>query len=267
MTSVGWLQPPPALPSFASPRLQDTRLQEPVAAVFQPDYQQQWAYSPPSRPFSFSPQATISDRPSNAAAPPTAGPLVRDPPSEMHHHHPARPRRPRQQLTHRMRTERQWEVSAAFETFDDGSGEVGYHELKAAHRALGLPVKKAPLLQALRACGVAVGGDAGARGGLFGRAVFEEVLLKAFAERSASEDLLAAFQLFDREGRGRITLRDLRVVAREVAEAAARGDTVTDSPVLRDGDLRAMIECFDANRDGEIDEEEFVHIMQQSSLH
>ena len=58
-------------------------------------------------------------------------------------------------------------------------------------------------------------------------------------QRDPREDLLKAFQLFDDDNTGRISLRNLRRVARELGED------------MSEDELRAMIDEFDTDNDGE----------------
>jgi len=59
---------------------------------------------------------------------------------------------------------------------------------------------------------------------------------------------MRAFDLFDSEGKGVITVEDLRRVARELGEG------------LEEDEMRAMIEEFDMEGKGGVDREEFVSI-------
>lgn len=64
--------------------------------------------------------------------------------------------------------------------------------------------------------------------------------------RDPLDEIRRAFRLFDNDGTGRISLRDLKRVAKELGEN------------LDDEELQAMIEEFDLDQDGEISEAEFV---------
>lgn len=66
--------------------------------------------------------------------------------------------------------------------------------------------------------------------------------------RDPREEILRAFDLFDEGGKGKITLQDLRRVARELGEG------------LQEEELAAMIEEFDLDGDGAIGKDEFVGI-------
>ncbi len=88
-----------------------------------------------------------------------------------------------------------------------------------------------------------------------GKIVFEdfvEIMGKKYSERDPIEEALKAFRLFDSEGKGKISLNDLKKVAKELGES------------LREEELIAMIEEFDRDGDGEIDEEEFLAIIKPS---
>uniref|UniRef100_A0A672R391 Centrin-3 n=1 Tax=Sinocyclocheilus grahami TaxID=75366 RepID=A0A672R391_SINGR len=148
-------------------------------------------------------------------------------------------RKKRRELTE----EQKDEIKEAFELFDtDKDKEIDYHELKVAMRALGFEVKKVDVLKILK--------DYDGEG--TGKITFEdfkEVVTDMILERDPKEEVLKAFKLFDDDETGKISLRNLRRVARELGED------------MSDEDLRAMIDEFDADGDGEINQEEFISIM------
>ncbi len=74
------------------------------------------------------------------------------------------------------------------------------------------------------------------------------------AERDPREEILKAFRLFDDDNSGKISLRNLKRVAREL------GETMTDD------ELQEMIEEADRDGDGEISEEDFIRVMKKTNL-
>ncbi|ETW56368.1 centrin-3 [Plasmodium falciparum Palo Alto/Uganda] len=75
------------------------------------------------------------------------------------------------------------------------------------------------------------------------------------SERDPTEEIIKAFKLFDDDDTGKISLKNLRRVSRELGEN------------LSDDELQAMIDEFDKDMDGEISQEEFLSIMKQTSLY
>ncbi|XP_009328587.1 PREDICTED: centrin-3 [Pygoscelis adeliae] len=139
--------------------------------------------------------------------------------------------------------EQKQEIKDAFELFDtDKDRAINYHELKVAMRALGFDVKKADVLKILKDY------DREATGKITFED-FNEVVTDWILDRDPQEEILKAFKLFDDDDSGKISLRNLRRVARELGEN------------MSDEELRAMIEEFDKDGDGEINQEEFIAIM------
>ena len=112
-------------------------------------------------------------------------------------------------------------------------------------RSLGFEVKKAEVL-ALMAQHDAAGS------GSIGFDEFVDIMSERIASRSPEEELKKAFELFDEDGKGKISLRNLRHVAKELGEG------------LSDEELQAMIDEFDVDQDGEISFEEFEKIVQHA---
>lgn len=138
--------------------------------------------------------------------------------------------------------EQKQEIKEAFELFDtDKDGCVDYHELKVAMRALGFDLKKAEVLKLLRDhdkdnSGLMEFQD-------FAKLsecpwTFRRVHLDSFSytlhsysfsdaslsvterilERDPMEEIRRAFKLFDDDGTGKISLRNLRRVAKEIGD-------------------------------------------------
>jgi Ca2+-binding EF-hand superfamily protein len=84
---------------------------------------------------------------------------------------------------------------------------------------------------------------------------FLGMMTSKMSERDSREEILKAFRLFDDDNTGKITLNNLRRVAKEI------GENMTDE------ELREMIDEADRDGDGEIDQEEFLRIMKKTSLY
>jgi centrin-3 len=159
------------------------------------------------------------------------------------------------------------EIKEAFSLFDtDNSGAIDYHELKVrvssgeaaklgqrcvvqvCMRALGFDVSKEEVERLMHEHGTD-------RGGEISFTAFESIMREKFADRDPKAEILKAFKLFDEENRGKIALRNLRHICHELGEA------------LSEDELHAMIEEFDRDNDGEIDEQDFVAIMESTALY
>lgn len=77
---------------------------------------------------------------------------------------------------------------------------------------------------------------------------FQTLMAQRILSRDPTEEIIRAFDLFDEGGKGRITIQDLRRVARELGEG------------LQEDELIAMIEEFDMDGDQAISREEFINI-------
>ncbi|KAF2434590.1 EF-hand [Tothia fuscella] len=161
--------------------------------------------------------------------------------------------------------EQREEINEAFQLFDlDRDGYVDYHELKVAMKALGFDMEKheitailqthgtpANALGAGKAAGKAPQGAPSFSGPaklMIPLSSFQNLMAARIATRDPREEILRAFELFDSDGKGGITVDDLRRVARELNEG------------LQEEELVAMIEEFDLDGDGLIGREEFVGI-------
>ncbi|MCJ8742376.1 hypothetical protein PDJAM_G00081340 [Pangasius djambal] len=82
---------------------------------------------------------------------------------------------------------------------------------------------------------------------------FSLLVTDRILDRDPKEEVLKAFKLFDDDDSGKISLKNLRRVARELGED------------MSDEELRAMIDEFDTDGDGEISQEEFLSIMTEDS--
>lgn len=140
------------------------------------------------------------------------------------------------------------EIKEAFDLFDtDGSGTIDPQELKAAMQSLGFEAKNATIYQMI--------GDIDASGD--GQIDFEEFLdmmTAKMSDKDSREDIQKVFALFDDDTTGKITLRNLQRVAREL------GETMSDTELLE------MIDRADMDDDGEISLDEFYAIMTKKTF-
>jgi centrin-3 len=153
------------------------------------------------------------------------------------------------------------EIKEAFDLFDaEKSGGLDYHALKVSMRALGFDIKKEEVQQIMQQRGSLASGYSG-DGGEEGQGLridykdFEEVLAERYLARDPEEEMKKSFALFDEDGRGLISIKALKRVAKEL------GETLTDD------EITAMVEEFDADGDGMISQEEFIGIMKMTSLY
>jgi len=145
----------------------------------------------------------------------------------------------------------QQEIQEAFRAVDiENSGLVGYQEIKAAMRALGLPAKKSLVLASMREHGCQVP----ERGERVDFDAFEQILSERFRELDPQDTFVKAFKLFDQDGRGRITYADLKRVDKQLGN------------IISEEDLKRMLNVFDLNRDGELNEVEFAQALNAMSL-
>ncbi|XP_033016828.1 caltractin-like [Lacerta agilis] len=152
-------------------------------------------------------------------------------------------------LKHELSEEQKQEVREAFELFDtDGSGTIDVKELKVAMRALGFEPKKEEVRKMVA--------DIGKEGSCV--IEFEDFLTmmtQKMNEKDTKEEILKAFRLFDDDGTGKISFKNLKRVSKELGEN------------LTDEELQEMIDEADRDGDGEIDEQEFLRIMKKTSLY
>mmetsp|Transcript_11785 Transcript_11785/g.43910 ORF Transcript_11785/g.43910 Transcript_11785/m.43910 type:complete len:173 (-) Transcript_11785:36-554(-) len=157
------------------------------------------------------------------------------------------PHRVRRRVRPELTDDQKQELREAFELFDsDKTGTIDLHELKVLMRALGFDIRKQDVLKLVHE--VDPHND-----GSVTYDQFMEIMTDKYAERDPEEEMRKAFRLFDDDQTGKISIKNMRRIARELGEN------------LSEDELQAMIDEFDRDNDGEISEEEFMYIMRESS--
>lgn len=138
--------------------------------------------------------------------------------------------------------EQKQEIYEAFSLFDmNNDGYLDFHEFKVALRALGFQLDKKDILDYINKY------DRDGRH-LMHYDDFFTVAGEMILQRDPIEEIKRAFELFDEDHTGKISFKNLRRVAQEL------GENMTDQ------ELKAMIDEFDMDGDGEINESEFIAI-------
>ncbi|GME85017.1 unnamed protein product [Ambrosiozyma monospora] len=152
----------------------------------------------------------------------------------------------RRQLKAELLNEQKQEIREAFTMFDmNNDGFLDYHEFKVALRALGFDMTKKDVLEIINKYDVE-------DKKLISYNDFYDYVATKIIERDPLDEIKRAFSLFDDDGTGKISLKNLKRVAKELGES------------LTDDELRAMIDEFDLDEDGEINEAEFINICMEN---
>ncbi|KAG0560342.1 hypothetical protein M758_10G168700 [Ceratodon purpureus] len=149
----------------------------------------------------------------------------------------------RKHALHRITEEHKQEIRMAFELFDSRKvGKMNYRELKAAMRALEFDVKKGEVKMLLEKFSKDSGDEVNYE-------EFLEIMVHKFKDKDPNEDVMKAFRYFDEDSTGKISLKNLRKISKEL------GEHITDEELI------TMIDEFDKDSDGEISMTEFFEIM------
>ena len=149
----------------------------------------------------------------------------------------------RLELTEQQRTE----VRQAFDLFDtDGQGVIDGNALKVVLRALGFEPRKEEVRKMIASVDKSGSGTIDFN-------EFLKLLLDKMSEKDSKEDAMRAFRQFDLDHQGRISFANLQSVAREL------GETMTDE------EISEMISAADLDKDGFINEEEFLRILRRGA--
>merc|ERR1711907_905409 len=140
------------------------------------------------------------------------------------------------------------EIREAFELFDsDGGGTIDAAELGTAMEALGFKSSKGEVKKMVD--------DLDKDGnGTIDWDEFMMLMGGKMSDKDMKDDMIKAFKLFDTEGTGKVTFKNLQAVARELGES------------MSDSDLQGMMDEADTDGDGEINEDEFLAVMKEVNL-
>ncbi|XP_070613764.1 uncharacterized protein [Erythrolamprus reginae] len=152
-------------------------------------------------------------------------------------------------LKHELSEDQKQEIREAFDLFDtEGCGSIDVKELKVAMRALGFEPKKEEIKKMI----AETGKD---ESSAISFEDFLAMMTTKMNEKDCKEEILKAFRLFDDDGTGKISFKNLKRVSKELGEN------------LSDEELQEMIDEADRDGDGEINEEEFLRIMKKTNLY
>merc|ERR1712224_544848 len=144
--------------------------------------------------------------------------------------------------------EQKVEIKEAFELFDtDGSGSIASGELKVAMKALGFEPKPGEIEKLIHSVDDDGDGD-------MDYDAFERMMEQKILNKDQKDDLLKAFSLFDDDKTGKISLANLKRVAKELGET------------LSEDDLKEVIAESDKDGDGELSVDEFLAVMKKNKL-
>merc|ERR1711977_638201 len=140
------------------------------------------------------------------------------------------------------------EIKEAFDLFDtDGSGNIDIKELTIAMKALGCEPKPGEIEKM-----IADVDDDGS--GEIGFPEFLAMMTHKILNKDPKDDMLKAFRLFDDDQTGFVTLKNMKLVAKETNQ------------LLDDDELHEMIADADKDGDGQLNEEEFLTMMKKLAL-
>ncbi|RYR11067.1 hypothetical protein Ahy_B05g079554 isoform C [Arachis hypogaea] len=175
---------------------------------------------------------------------------------------------------HHLTQQKKQEIKEAFELFDtDGSGTIDAKELNVAMRialvclwccmryhlvilfvrSLFVSLTDSTLLfQQINQMIADVDKDGS---GAIDYEEFEYMMTAKIGERDTKEELMKAFQIIDQDKNGKISVSDIKRIAKELGER------------FTDREIQDMVEAADIDDDGEVNAEEFIRMMNRTNYH
>merc|ERR1712124_245629 len=142
----------------------------------------------------------------------------------------------------------QQDIKEAFDLFDvSGDGNIDVKELTVAMKALGCDPKPGEIEKMI--------GEVDDDGsGEIGYPEFLKMMTNKILNKDPKDDMLKAFRLFDDDGTGFVTFKNIKRVAKETNQT------------LTDEELQEMLTDADKDEDGQLNEEEWLILMKKLAL-
>ena len=135
-----------------------------------------------------------------------------------------------------------------FRQFDrDSNGQLTVEEVRGMLQMLNISADEAHLIAFIEKIDIN-------KSGTIDFEEFLDMMTARMSDRDTREDIDKVFRLFDDDGTGTITIRNLRRVAREL------GETMTDE------ELQEMIDRADSNGDSAVTPDDFYNIMTKKTF-
>ena len=140
------------------------------------------------------------------------------------------------------------EIKETFDLFDtDSTGTIDTKELKIAMRVLGYEPTNEEVKKIIDEH------DKDEAGNITYQ-IFLDFMTTKLLDRNPLDEIKKIFTLFDIEGKGKISLKDLNRISNELGEN------------IGEKELMELINEGDKDGDGEISEEDFIRIMKKANL-
>ena len=146
-------------------------------------------------------------------------------------------------MSNTLTNEQNKEISYAYNVFDpNNNGYIDANELCVLMKSIGFVISKNELQKILD--DKEIEDD-----NVINKSVVEEIVREKMLQRDPLDEIKYAFELFDIDHTGKISVANLKKIAYELEEN------------ISETDLEAMINEFDKDHDGQISQAEFIDIM------
>lgn len=146
-------------------------------------------------------------------------------------------------MSNTLTNEQNKEISYAYNVFDPNhNGYIDANELCVLMKSIGFVISKNELQKILD--DKEIEDD-----NVINKSVVEEIVREKMLQRDPLDEIKYAFELFDIDHTGKISVANLKKIAYELEEN------------ISETDLEAMINEFDKDHDGQISQAEFIDIM------